>query len=296
MALTTDIDELSAIGAKAQAYADWFQLPLKDRTWRGNSGDFMGSGVGSSLDFQDHRTYLPGDDPRHINWQAYARTGNYSMKLYREEVRPLIEIILDVSDSHFFDPEKSKRTLELFYFCHYATLGAAASTSIYLVKGNQQLRITPEAIFTHQWATQAAELAATESSVMPNLNPLPFRAQSLRILISDLLFSANPEILIRELTRSKSGAIILCPFLQSEANPTWEGNYEFIDSESATKHDHRVDRGLLKKYLSAYQRHFETWKKMSLKYGLPLARVPAETGFETALQLEAIPSGAIKMG
>ncbi|MFN9663179.1 MAG: DUF58 domain-containing protein, partial [Akkermansiaceae bacterium] len=26
------------------------------------------------MDFQDHRSYSPGDDPRHINWQAYART------------------------------------------------------------------------------------------------------------------------------------------------------------------------------------------------------------------------------
>ncbi|MDF1814640.1 MAG: DUF58 domain-containing protein [Verrucomicrobiales bacterium] len=296
MSLPVDIEELSAIGAKAQAYADWFQLPLKDRTWRGNSGDFAGSGVGSSLDFQDHRTYLPGDDPRHINWQAYARTGNYSMKLYREEVRPLIEIILDVSDSHFFDPEKTRRTLELFYFCHHATVGAAASTMLYLVKGDQQLTVTPEAIFTHQWATQAAEMNRTESSAPPNLNPLPFRGQSLRILISDLLFSQNPEILIRELTRSKGGAIIFCPYLQSEANPGWEGNYEFVDSESSGRHDHRVDRGLMKRYLTAYQRHFESWTKLSRKYGLPLARVPAEPEFETALQFEAIPAGAVQMG
>ncbi|MEJ6642028.1 MAG: DUF58 domain-containing protein [Akkermansiaceae bacterium] len=40
--------------------------------------------MGSALYFQDHRAYSPGDDPRHINWQAYARTGQYTMKLYRE--------------------------------------------------------------------------------------------------------------------------------------------------------------------------------------------------------------------
>ena len=295
MALITDITELTAIGAKAQAYADWFQLPLKDRTWRGNSGEFMGSGVGSSLDFQDHRTYLPGDDPRHINWQAYARTGHYSMKLYREEVRPMVEVVLDISDSLFFDPAKTKRTLELFYFTHFSIVSAAASAVFYLVKGDQQLRITPEALFSHQWAQQATELPATESSVMPNLNPLPFRAQSLRILISDLLFPANPEVLIRELTRSKGGAMILCPFLQSESNPDWDGNYEFVDSEAATRHDHRVDRSLLKRYQTAYQRHFESWKKLCQKYGLPLARIPCEPAFETALQFEALSSGAIQV-
>lgn len=73
---------------RARALADRFSLPLNDRNWRGNPGDYAGIGVGSSLDFQDHRNYLPGDDPRHINWQAFARTGDYTLKLYREEVRP----------------------------------------------------------------------------------------------------------------------------------------------------------------------------------------------------------------
>ncbi|MEO0417124.1 MAG: DUF58 domain-containing protein, partial [Verrucomicrobiota bacterium] len=99
MPLPTDSQDLAKISARAQSFADWFQLPLKDRTWQGNSGDFKGRGTGSSLDFQDHRNYIPGDDPRHINWQAYARTGSYTMKLYREEVRPVVDIIFDVSES-----------------------------------------------------------------------------------------------------------------------------------------------------------------------------------------------------
>ena len=100
----------------------------------------MGSGVGSSLDFQDHRNYLPGDDPRHINWQAYARTGNYSMKLYREEVRPMVDILFDVSDSMFFDPAKETRALELFYFANFAAMKTGASTLVYAVKAGHQQR------------------------------------------------------------------------------------------------------------------------------------------------------------
>ena len=84
MPLPLDSADLNALAARARAYAERFSLPLKDRNWRGSSGDYAGTGVGSSLDFQDHRSYMPGDDPRHINWQAYARTGNYSLKLYRE--------------------------------------------------------------------------------------------------------------------------------------------------------------------------------------------------------------------
>ena len=76
-------------------------LPLREHVWKGQSGEFVGAGTGSSMDFQDHRNYIPGDDPRHINWQAYARSGNYTMKQYREEVRPTIDLILDISPSMF---------------------------------------------------------------------------------------------------------------------------------------------------------------------------------------------------
>ena len=85
------------------------RLPFRNRTWRGDGGNWQGAGVGSSIDFQDHRPYLPGDDPRYIDWQAYARTGVYSMKLYREEVSPRVDVALDVSASMFFDDEKRQR-------------------------------------------------------------------------------------------------------------------------------------------------------------------------------------------
>ena len=102
-------EELQSCHARATLLAGRLRLPLRGRVWRGQAGEFAGAGVGSSLDFQDHRAYVPGDDPRHINWQAYARTGQYTMKLFREEVRPVVDILRDVSESMFFDPAKAAR-------------------------------------------------------------------------------------------------------------------------------------------------------------------------------------------
>ena len=116
---TLDPAMLRECHARARGWAGLFRLPLRQRVWRGGSGDFMGRGTGSSLDFQDHRAYAPGDDPRHINWQAYARTGQYSMKLFREEVRPLIDIVLDVSPSMYY-PEATNGKLT------FSALGSAA--------------------------------------------------------------------------------------------------------------------------------------------------------------------------
>jgi len=294
MPVPTDRETLERIAARARAYADHFELPLKDRAWRGHAGEFAGSGLGSSLDFQDHRNYLPGDDPRHINWQAFARTGSYSMKLYREEVRPMVEVILDVSDSMFFDPDKQTRTLELFYFANLAAARGGASTLAYAVKGDHQLRFPAEAIFSHSWTSAVSEMPEADSPAEAvNVSPVPMRAQSLRVLISDLLFPVNPEHFLRELGRRGGRGLVLCPYADSEADPGWEGNYEFIEVESGDRHNHRVDRGLLTRYLNTYRRHFEMWKTASLKFQIPVARMPANQPFEKALQLEAVPAGAI---
>jgi len=89
-------EQLKEACATAAACARKLRLPLRSRILQSRAGEFLGAGVGSSLDFQDHRAYVPGDDPRHINWQAFARTGHYTMKLYREEVRPIVDLVLDV--------------------------------------------------------------------------------------------------------------------------------------------------------------------------------------------------------
>jgi len=293
--LDTDREALGTIGSKAEAWADLFKLPLGHRTWRGMSGDYQGSGVGSSLDFQDHRAYSPGDDPRHINWQAYARSGNYTMKLYREEVRPLIDVVFDVSDSMFFDEEKKARVLELFYFTVHAVLKSGASGKFFLIKGDQHVYLADEAIHTHAWADRVQELAATPSSEAPRLEVVPVRAQAMRIFISDLLFMGGTEHVLQALVSRKGFGTVFCPFTKGEAKPDWSGNYEFIDSEDSSRHQHRVQLSLLERYRKAYERHFNHWKEMGRKYDVGIVRVPAEGEFVQALRWEGVAEGALEL-
>ena len=124
---------LGGIQTRMQVVARRLRLPLRHHTWRGEGGNWQGAGIGSSIDFQDHRQYLPGDDPRYIDWQAYARTGHYSMKLYREEVSPRVDVALDVSASMLFDDAKRVRALELFYFCAESARQAGSSLRCYAV-------------------------------------------------------------------------------------------------------------------------------------------------------------------
>ena len=48
-------DLLKEAFTSASVCAERLRLPLQSRVWKGQAGEFLGAGVGSSLDFQDHR-------------------------------------------------------------------------------------------------------------------------------------------------------------------------------------------------------------------------------------------------
>ena len=98
--------EALALGAR---YAlRWAELP-----WRGAAGERLGKGVGSSLEFQERRAYVPGDDVRHLDWAAYARSDQLMVRLYREEILPRIDLVVDGSRSMAVDAEKAQLATDL---------------------------------------------------------------------------------------------------------------------------------------------------------------------------------------
>jgi uncharacterized protein (DUF58 family) len=280
--------------SKALAASSRFRLPLRSKVWRGQTGEFAGGGTGSSMDFQDHRAYSPGDDPRHINWQAYARTGSYTMKLFREEVRPVVDLILDASESMFFDEKKAARTAELFYLIAESSQAAGASLAIHAVRGDASLTLDPTALRTHQWLENARALTATDSAKAPDLSRLQLRANAIRVFLSDLLFTADPEPILRHLTHRHGSVVIFSPFLEAEARPAWSGNYEFIDPERRTHHPHRIEPATLRRYEEAYIHHFALWKQQARRHQAALARISSEDDLHSALLREAVPARALE--
>src|SRR5262249_20259807 len=54
---------------------------------------------GFSVEFAQHREYVPGDDIKHVDWKVYGRTGRFFLKQYEEETNLVCWLLLDVSDS-----------------------------------------------------------------------------------------------------------------------------------------------------------------------------------------------------
>ena len=54
---------------------------------------------GRSIEFLQHRQYSPGDDPRHVDWKAWAKQDRLFVKQFEEEANMRTTLLVDVSAS-----------------------------------------------------------------------------------------------------------------------------------------------------------------------------------------------------
>lgn len=62
-------------------------------------GVHRSSRLGLSMEFAQHRQYMPGDDIRKVDWRVYGRTDRFYVKEYEAETNAAVTLALDVSPS-----------------------------------------------------------------------------------------------------------------------------------------------------------------------------------------------------
>ena len=288
--LKLSVEDVEQARRAAIRCAEVFRLPFRRELWRGAVGNWAGADVGSSIDFQDHRPYMPGDDPRYIDWQAYARSDHYVMKLYREEVSPAVDLVLDASASMSANDAKKRRSLELFYFVCESAVGAGAAVRPWVVTGDGAERFDVESVTQGaSWFVRRGD--RVDASLLRGID---FRAGSLRVLVSDCLFPGEPELVVNALASSKGRGVVLAPSSAEESEPRWLGQVELEDCETGIRRVETIDDARLESYRAAYRRHFELWENGCRRRGMPFARIPAELDLSDALRTHALRVSAVE--
>jgi uncharacterized protein (DUF58 family) len=126
------IAKAQALGLKARTIVEGLRV-----------GDHRSPFRGFSVEFVQHREYVPGDDPRHIDWKSYGRSERYTIKQYEQETNFAGHLLLDASKSMLYG-EGATNKLE------YAKLLAA--TLAYLVI--HQRDSASLAVFDAGWRTR----------------------------------------------------------------------------------------------------------------------------------------------
>ena len=194
----------------------------------------------------------------------------------------------------FFTPDKEKCSTGLFNFLTDSSLADGATVRIYAVHGDAQMSIDPLAVRAGRWRDEVKNLLPSDPAAPPDLHRLHFRSGAMRVLVSDLLFSADPNPYFRILGQKQGSPIIFSPFLKTEADPDWAGNYDFIDAELQSTHPHRIEAATLRRYRESYKAHFDQWKESALRHQTPLARIPCEEDLMPALYQHALPVRALE--
>jgi uncharacterized protein (DUF58 family) len=66
---------------------------------------------GFAVEFAGHREYVPGDDPKHIDWRVYFTRDKYFIKQYEMETNLVCHLVLDVSASMRYGEGESQKLL-----------------------------------------------------------------------------------------------------------------------------------------------------------------------------------------
>jgi uncharacterized protein (DUF58 family) len=85
------INQAEALGLHARYVVEGFM-----------SGEHKSPFKGFSVEFTQHREYVPGDDTRHLDWKVLGRTDRYYLKQYEQETNYVAHLLLDGSESMRF--------------------------------------------------------------------------------------------------------------------------------------------------------------------------------------------------
>lgn len=281
-------DALRALQRAAEGHATQVGLPLDPG--RHGIGSVLGRTSGASVEYQDHRPFVLGDDPRHLDWAAYARSGRFVAKVYRAEVALEVDLAFDLSRSMAVLADKQRRALELFYLVLAAARRLAASVRIFGLLGDAASRVPVEAVDAGAWLPEAAP---QDRPQVPALQGVPWRSGALRVLVSDLLFPGAPSSVLATLGARAGRAVVLAPAAAAEGAPDWQGRLTFVDAETGEATPRTVDAETQARFRAAYRAHFDGYRDAGRRLGVGVAQVPAEPAFLEALAREAVPAEVV---
>jgi uncharacterized protein (DUF58 family) len=67
---------------------------------------------GFSVEFAEHRQYMPGDETRYIDWKIFGKTDKYFIKQFEEETNLKSYILMDISKSMSYGSENRLKKIE----------------------------------------------------------------------------------------------------------------------------------------------------------------------------------------
>lgn len=266
--------------AAGERAAQRYVLTVPRTLTAGLGGVRLGRRAGSSLEFQEYRDYHPGDDPRHLDWSAYGRSDRLIVKLFREEVDPHLDLLVDGSRSMAPEddlgaaPGVKAAAAGLAALLAAAAVRAGFSQSAWLLaEGCRSLG--PANARPATWDGLTFEHGGTFASSFGR-SPPPWRRRGVRVLLGDLLWDEEPRSILARLARGAAAVVVVQVLAAADAAPAPHGFVTLVDAESGETRDLLVDAAAVERYAAALAEHQRAWRRACREIGAVMTTVVAE--------------------
>lgn len=258
----------------------------------GLGGEHRSRAQAMSTDFVDYRPYLPGDDLRQLDWNAYGRLDELFVKLTEARERLPLYLLLDCSASMGTgEPNKLDLARQLAAALGFVAL--ARNDTLELVRlggrgpaarslrGKQRFREHLAALGALEAAGQLGLDVEIEGSWRSNPVGQALRQRSGQaVLISDLLQPDGYQKTLEALGGAGLQLSVVQLLSPQELEPAPGGDYELQDVESGEK----VQVGMSPQAVETYQTRLADWCASVERYcsrrGLPYVLVRTDQPLE----------------
>lgn len=226
-------------------------LESRDLNIRGLMGGLFGGNrrsayYGSSMEFADYRPYIPGDDPRRIDWNLYGRTDKLYLKLFTDERRQHHRIYIDGSASMAWGkPEKHLTALRLAAMLGYLAVSGSDRVSWYALEQDECCRVTEPVSNRESWVFALDKLRAltcggdTCMDVSVPSCPDPGFRDGISFLISDFLTDRDWKSAVDWLLSREREVCLIRVLSPDETVPDLRGKFRLQDAEAVGEDDER---------------------------------------------------------
>lgn len=247
---------------------------------------------GFSVEFSEHRKYVPGDDLKDLDWNVYAKTDKYYLKKFQAETNLTGYLVMDLSASMAYTYRQEMTKFE-YAICLAAALGYLMihqQDPVGLVTFDTRIQTSlPPRSKRTQLGTILAVLANLKPSgktdVAACLHQLAvmIRHKSLVMLFSDLLTDSAPVLQSLHHLRHRGNEIILFHILdEAEVHFPFDGVIEFEDVEEENRLTLDA-KGMQADYLAAVSEFQDLYRRECAKASIDYVAMDTSVSFDKAL-------------
>jgi len=280
-------------------------LRVRRPVWGRRHGRHAARRVGLGLDFRDHRAYVPGDDPRQLDWRAVARRDRLVLRQTEAEDELSLVAVLDAGANMAYGTgAHSKLAVGKALIAAFAWTAIRQGDRVGLVlarggDGDTSLARPAaggdrlESIARSLGRTEAkgrAPLGAVLGSAAPRLPP-----RSVVIVVSDMLdpativddaAAAESELLggLAQLRARGHDVVVLQTLHRDELEFPWTGArlLRFVDPRGLRVDIEGAAGSLRARYLERMRAHLDALEKACEAQGVMLVRIATDAPLAAA--------------